>query len=214
MAHDVAARPLAATQAPNKPAPAASAGASAPAASEAGDEHGAADAVSVQSGLSVTLAPEVFPAGSRHVVVDCGVVSNVDFTAMHMLTQLPADLARAGLGHVRLWLVNLRGPVRDGLRSMLAHEHEQEARAAGSHAGRPTASTGSLSDAQAGEDVAVAVAGADPAAPPQHLDTRLVCADVNDAVEWLQLGMGAACSPIGLQQYCTCIATRVHHMHR
>ena len=60
-----------------------------------------------------------FPAGTRHVVVDMGAVSSIDFSAMHMLTDLPKDLARACLSNVKLWLVNMRGPTRDALRRML-----------------------------------------------------------------------------------------------
>lgn len=60
-----------------------------------------------------------FPAGTRHVVVDMGAVSSIDFSAMHMLTDLPTDLARACLSNVKLWLVNMRGPTRDALRRML-----------------------------------------------------------------------------------------------
>jgi len=68
----------------------------------------------------------LFPRGTRHLVIDMSVVSSVDFSAMDMLTELPADLRRAGLGHVRIWLVNMRGPVRDAMRRML-HEEEREA---------------------------------------------------------------------------------------
>lgn len=180
------------------------------------DHDAAASVVSADSALSAVPPPEPFPEGTRHVVVDCGVVSTVDYTAMHMLTQLPADLARAGLGQVRLWLVNIRGPVRDALRRMLAHEHDIEAKAAasGAGAGTPTPTAAShghqgvvASQSTSDGEVAVVVASEPPAAEAtagastgaaaagHHLDVRLFCVDVNDAVEWLQLGPGVQRKP-------------------
>ena len=68
--------------------------------------------------------------GRRHVIVDMGVVSHVDYSAMHMLLGLPEDLNRSGLGGVKLWLVNVRGPVRDALRRYVSlHDKHQSASA-------------------------------------------------------------------------------------
>ena len=43
-----------------------------------------------------------FPRGTRHVVVDMSAVSSVDYSAMHMLADIPVDLARAGLSNVKV----------------------------------------------------------------------------------------------------------------
>ena len=64
------------------------------------------------------------------MIVDMGVVSHVDYSAMHMLLGLPEDLNRSGLGGVKLWLVNVRGPVRDALRRYVSlHDKHQSASA-------------------------------------------------------------------------------------
>ena len=60
-----------------------------------------------------------FGSQDRQVIIDMGAVSSVDYSAVHELFELPAAVKSAGYAHVHVWLVNLRGPVRDMLRCLI-----------------------------------------------------------------------------------------------
>jgi len=94
----------------------------------AGAAPAAAGSAIMPAGTPSLSCLRKFTGKDRHVVVDMGVVSHVDYSALHMLTELPEELEKAGLGHVRLWLTNVRGPVRDALRRMLQEEHREDAK--------------------------------------------------------------------------------------
>lgn len=148
--------------------------------------------VRMESGVQCTL----FSPETRHLVIDMSVVSTVDYTALHMLLEMPATLHRAGLGAVKLWLVNVRGPVRDAIRRALV-VHGSHTPGSGvldrqgpatdpSTVATPSGQSRRAEDSNAptttAEQVVVNIVPVDTRA---ELDTRLMCLNSAEAVQYL-----------------------------